>query len=223
MRGEFDQIKQVINKLQKKPSTRQAVIQLFDASDIANQYKDTPCTLSLQFLIRNNRLDMYTMMRSNDAFRGVPHDIFVFTMLQEMIARRVGVEMGMYTHFVTSMHLYLDDFPKAKQFQSEGFMPSDPVMQAMPIENFDASILKLLSLERKIRLGEICEQNDISSLHPYWQDLVHILKIYSVFKNIKLAREERIAQILQIALPISNKHYIKFINKALATLRRRNR
>lgn len=219
MRGEFDQIQQVIHKLKEKPTTRQAVIQLFDASDIATQYKDTPCTLSLQFLIRNNQLDMYTMMRSNDAFVGLPHDIFVFTMLQEIIARRVGVAMGSYTHFVTSMHLYLADFEKAVQFKEEGFMPWEPVMQPMPSELFEESISLVLALEKKLRTENSWDENSVAQLAPYWQDLIHLLKIYNILRR-KIPRADRISQISAVAQLISNKHYIKFVKKYLAALRR---
>ena len=115
-------------------------------------------------------------MRSNDAFVGLPHDIFVFTMLQEIIARRVGIAMGSYTHFVTSMHLYLDDFDKAVQFKEEGFMPLEPVMHPMPPERFEESISLVLSLENKLRTENSWDANAVAQLDAYWQDLslIHI-------------------------------------------------
>ena len=90
MRGKIDQIGNIIRLLRKKRNTRQAVIQLFNAEDIVEAHKDIPCTCALQFLIRDGRLHMMTNMRSNDAYLGLPHDIFAFTFLQEAIARSVG-------------------------------------------------------------------------------------------------------------------------------------
>src|SRR5216684_3838299 len=106
MRGKVDQIDSVIRLLKRKPRTRQAVIQLFNAEDILSPHEDIPCTCTLQFLIRADRLHMLTHMRSNDAFLGLPHDVFAFTFLQEIIARSVGVELGLYKHAVGSLHLY---------------------------------------------------------------------------------------------------------------------
>jgi len=47
-------------------------------------------------LIRNKQLHMLTNMRSNDAFWGLPHNIFSFTMIQEILARTLSVELGTY-------------------------------------------------------------------------------------------------------------------------------
>ena len=52
LRGKHNQLLNVINKLKENPSTRKAVIQLFDAEDIVEHHNDVPCTLTLQFLIR---------------------------------------------------------------------------------------------------------------------------------------------------------------------------
>ena len=80
------QVTNVIALLEERPSSRRAVIQLFDAEDIAEQHKDVPCTCVLQFLIRKGALHMMTYMRSNDVFLWLPHDVFCFTMLQELVA-----------------------------------------------------------------------------------------------------------------------------------------
>jgi thymidylate synthase len=86
-----DQVANVTSLLRKKPGTRQAVIQLFKATDIIEEHKDVPCTCTLQFMIRGQRLHMFTNMRSNDAFLGLPHDVFAFTMLQEIVARTLNL------------------------------------------------------------------------------------------------------------------------------------
>ena len=65
-----------------------------------------PCTCTLQFLARGVKLDLIVYMRSNDVIKGLPHDIFCFTMLQEIAARRLSLEPGIYKHCVGSLHLY---------------------------------------------------------------------------------------------------------------------
>lgn len=41
-------------------------------------------------------------MRSNDAYLGFPHDVFFFTMIQELVARSLGIRVGDYHHFATT-------------------------------------------------------------------------------------------------------------------------
>jgi len=45
-------------------------------------------------------------MRSNDAWLGLPYDVFCFTTLQKIVAAALGIECDWYQHQVGSMHLY---------------------------------------------------------------------------------------------------------------------
>src|SRR5262249_14069705 len=103
------QFHRVADLLNNHPTSRRAVIQLFDHRDLHGQYRDIPCTSTLQFMVRGNdpqRLDLIVTMRSNDAFIGLPHDVFSFTMLQEIMARMLNTEVGEYAHFAGSLHVY---------------------------------------------------------------------------------------------------------------------
>lgn len=100
----FDQWEYVKGLLKKDPNTRQAVIHIKDASN--KPTKDTPCTVSLQFLLRNGKLNLTTYMRSNDIWLGFPYDVFSFTCMQILMAFELGVEIGEYTHIAGSLHLY---------------------------------------------------------------------------------------------------------------------
>ena len=74
---------------------------------------------------------MVTYMRSNDVFLGLSHDIFAFTMLQEMIAKKLNIELGKYRHSVGSLHLYDDQIDTALQYLNEGWQ-STSLNSAMP-------------------------------------------------------------------------------------------
>jgi thymidylate synthase len=76
MRGAINQIANIQKLLTEKPSSRRAVIQLFNAEDIQDDHEDVPCTCTLQFAIRRTGLDLFVSMRSNDAYFGLPHDKF---------------------------------------------------------------------------------------------------------------------------------------------------
>jgi thymidylate synthase len=89
-----DQIRNVIALLRERSTSRRAVVQIFNAEDIAGKHKDIPCTTTLQFFVRNECVHLIATMRSNDAYIGLPHDVFCFTMLQEIVARTLDCEIG---------------------------------------------------------------------------------------------------------------------------------
>jgi thymidylate synthase len=181
MHGVDNQIENVLGALKHSPSSRRAVIQIFDSGDIAQRRLEVPCTCTLQFLIRRGRLEMFSTMRSNDAFKGLPHDVFAFTMLQEIFARSLDVEVGSYKHAVGSLHLYEDEFQKAEQYLDEGWQASVP-MPAMPPGDPWKAIQNLLRLEKRVRLGR--GLSDVEAELPgYWQDFGRLLQIFKYSKE----------------------------------------
>lgn len=113
----IDQVPYVIDTLRKDPSSRQAVLTIWRERPRAS--KDVPCTVSMQFFVRDKKLHMVTYMRSNDAWLGLPYDVFNFTTLQKYVASALYGnghcdDVGEYHHMVGSMHLYERDVEKAK-------------------------------------------------------------------------------------------------------------
>ena len=111
----FDQIEKIIELLSKDNYSRRAVININVPNEKVIETKDEPCTIALQFLLRNNKLNCTAIMRSNDIWLGTPYDIAFFTELQRYIAKRLNVETGTYTHFVVSMHLYERNVPEVEK------------------------------------------------------------------------------------------------------------
>ena len=112
----FDQFEYVKNLLKKDPLSRQAVIHIKNPSTA--ETKDVPCTIALQFLVRPDedgalKLNLTVMMRSNDVWKGLPYDAFSFCALQVLMAMQLGLGVGTYTHFATSLHLYKRDYEGA--------------------------------------------------------------------------------------------------------------
>jgi hypothetical protein len=101
-------LSKVIELLERDKDSRQAVVPIFRSNDISRIDGIMPCTLSIQFLNRENRLHAIANMRSNDAVWGLTYDVFSFTMLQEVVAVSLGLELGEYRHNDGSLHLYLD-------------------------------------------------------------------------------------------------------------------
>jgi len=172
-----NQIKNVLELLRRKPTSRRAAIQIFDAEDLGVARLEVPCTTTLQALRRGNTLDMIVTMRSNDAYKGLPHDVFCFTMLQELFARSLGVELGTYRHFVGSMHLYEDDLPDADAFIKEGIQARIE-MPPMPIGDPWPAVNRLLEAEHQIRTSHELRAEDWG-VAPYWADLIRLLQVFA--------------------------------------------
>lgn len=101
-----DYIPEIINRLTSDNNTRQANLPILRASDLHVETKDLPCTASLNFILRDNKLYLIATMRSNDMIHGLQYDMFNFTMLQETIANTLNVRLGLYIHQPTSLHVY---------------------------------------------------------------------------------------------------------------------
>lgn len=108
------QVRDVVDKLRDDPWTRQAVVTLWEAAaDNIPEKRDYPCTVALGFTRQPSfyvdKLDMHVTMRSNDAWLGLPYDVFQFTQLFQTICRVLDVQPGAYTHTAWSLHLYEKD------------------------------------------------------------------------------------------------------------------
>lgn len=107
----FDQFDYCYRVLKEHPDSRQAIIHIKDPVDYtAHPSKDVPCTVSLQYFVRDGALHAVTYMRSNDIWMGFPYDVFSFTSLQMIMAFKLGVDIGTYTHIAGSLHLYKRDY-----------------------------------------------------------------------------------------------------------------
>lgn len=114
IRPQMDYIYQL---LKREPTSRRAVISIYNQKNQnENLTFDVPSTISLQFLLRKNKLNLICYMRSNDFWNGLPFDVGIFGFLQEVMASWLKVKLGTYIHFVGSAHIYLKDLQKVKKF-----------------------------------------------------------------------------------------------------------
>ena len=182
MRGKIDQFHSICDLLSRRPGSRRAVIQLFNAEDIASNHKEIPCTTTLQFILRNRKLHLSATLRSNDGYLGLPHDVFCFTMLQEMMACRLGVQLrcdiqpGYYYQYVGSMHIYKDHCKHIKRYLDEGHqrifeMPPMPYCDPFTI------VPSLLNAEKRLRRGENFLASNVTP-EGYWADLIRLLQVF---------------------------------------------
>lgn len=157
--GRFTQLNYVINELRRDPESRRAIMHLRVPDDSIDAKLDVPCTLALQFFIREGRLHQVVNMRSSDLIFGISYDIPAFTMFQELIANELGVELGSYTHVSNSLHIYERHFEMAEKIllksnveksyaAQDEFGPMPPVTGN--IEEAFSEINSLLTFEKHL-------------------------------------------------------------------------
>nr|WP_325262597.1 thymidylate synthase [uncultured Rhizobium sp.] len=176
MRAKIDQLENVYQLLKERPSSKRAVIQIFDAEDLVGTFNEIPCTTTAQFLIRDGKLHLSVTMRSNDAYFGLPHDVFCFTMLQEMMARRLGCELGEYYHYVGSMHVYVKYLPQLQEYLAEGWHRTE-IMPEMPVGDPFEFVKRILVAETEIRRGAIMTADSMID-SPYWSDILRLVQVF---------------------------------------------
>ncbi len=103
-----------VELLQRDRDTRQAVISIW-SPDTRMDTKDTPCTETLQFFIRQERLHLTVNMRSSDAWLGLPNDFYVFSQLQNEMGCELDLDLGGLTMNLGSSHLYEENYGAAEQ------------------------------------------------------------------------------------------------------------
>lgn len=120
-----DQLDVIVSKLRANPLDRQVVLQMWQAeddtcADLEGVWRDRPCNTHAYFRVRESRsllagetygpvLDMTVCCRSNDmVFGGYGANAVHFSVLQEYLAARIGVEVGTYTQVSNNFHVYED-------------------------------------------------------------------------------------------------------------------
>lgn len=117
----------LVKKLEQDSCTRQGVVSVWTPSPSSS--KDVPCTLNLQFLCRDDRLNCVVTMRSSDVWLGLPYDVFNFSMLVSGVAGELGLETGWLTLNLGSSHLYDDNNPETDILQASHLRsPELPMM-----------------------------------------------------------------------------------------------
>lgn len=113
------QFPRVVDRLKADPHSRRAIVTIWDpVQDLFREgLHDYPCTVALEYTIRDGFLVAQTHMRSNDVWLGLAYDAFVFTQVQLTIASILGVPPGKYIHHASSLHIYERDIPKAMDLQ----------------------------------------------------------------------------------------------------------
>jgi len=104
----YDQLDRVVEMLRKDPTTRRAVISMWDGTtDLGSSSLDIPCNLMICPRICNNRLNFTVYNRSNDAIFGCwGANAVHLTFLQEWMAAKLQVGIGEWVQVSNDLHIY---------------------------------------------------------------------------------------------------------------------
>lgn len=154
----LDQLRRAYDALRSNPATRQVVLQIWDAgrdlphADGSPQSADVPCNLVSMLKVRDGRLHWSQVIRSNDMLLGVPHNLVQFTSVQEVMAGWLGLEVGTYSQWSDSLHVYRRDWDDVMAAaSSNGAAPEAAAPNTDRLaQGYDASERSFRELERRM-------------------------------------------------------------------------
>lgn len=183
--------------LKRDHDTRQAVMCTWRPEALWQPTKDVPCTLTWQFFIRQEKLELHVNMRSNDVWLGLPYDLYNFTQIQRYLAARLDVGLGSYYHHVGSLHVYENNLDAANAAVKTPWATRVLGPSPAPFWHDDTYLLNILeglprgfSVENARKLRELVmkpwqpfaevlihrfskEPADLSTREPYFHNLIH--------------------------------------------------
>jgi len=100
-----DQIAYIVEKLRSSPETRRAIAITWNPV-IDEKLDDCPCLQLVQCVVREGKLDMRVIFRSNDMLTAAGANMYALVQLQKSIADQLGIPCGTYTHISLVPHIY---------------------------------------------------------------------------------------------------------------------
>ncbi|MDQ2933316.1 MAG: thymidylate synthase, partial [bacterium] len=134
-----DQIGLLIDLLKAEPSSRQAVVVTWDPSSDGlsiQKKKNVPCPFSFTVNIVGGRLHLHNIIRSNDVLLGLSADVPGFALLQCLLAQKLGVAPGIYSHSISNAHIYDTHYEGAQEIMKRS-NDHKPIILTLPENSFD--------------------------------------------------------------------------------------
>ena len=134
-----DQLGALVKLLKKDPSSRHAVVVTWDPSEDGlggTKKANVPCPYSFTVNIIGGRLHFHNIVRSNDMVLGFPADVAGFAFLQCVLAQKLGVVPGIYSHSISNAHVWDNQYDVAKELLKRK-SDHEPVRLTLPKNTFD--------------------------------------------------------------------------------------
>ena len=105
---EVDQIKYVIDEINRNPNSRRLVVSAWEPGN-ATSSKLPPCHYSFVFNVNSGKLNCHLTQRSGDLALGIPFNLAAYSLLTQVIAQQVGLELGEFAHTIVDAHIYIGE------------------------------------------------------------------------------------------------------------------
>lgn len=105
---EIDQIKYVIDTLKTNPYSRRLIVTAWEPGN-AIKSKLPPCHYTYAFNVNDGKLNCHLTQRSGDIALGIPFNLAAYSLLTQIIAQEVGLELGYFAHTIIDAHIYVAD------------------------------------------------------------------------------------------------------------------
>lgn len=184
----LDQLAFVVDLLRDDPLTRRAVINIYDPQTDTAAGLDIPCNNWLSFSSRLGKLDLHVAVRSNDLMWGWSGiNAFEWSVLQEVVAGLLGINVGSLHFSTTSLHLYdrhwrkgrsvaADADSTAKQREALDLKPSPRFGPVAGIDEFDELVRHWFTIEEGIRGGQDVSIDVDGFPEPMMQSWLRVLQ-----------------------------------------------
>jgi thymidylate synthase len=112
---ETDQLKNLIEGLQKDPNSRRHILSAWNAGEL-DQMALPPCHILCQFYVSKHReLSCHMYQRSVDVFLGLPFNIASYALLTHMIAQVCNFTVGELVISTGDTHIYKNHIDQVKE------------------------------------------------------------------------------------------------------------
>jgi len=105
---EVDQIKYVIDEIKRNPNSRRLVVSAWEPGN-ATTSKLPPCHYSFVFNVNSGKLNCHLTQRSGDLALGIPFNLAAYSLLTQVIAQQVDLEIGEFAHTIVDAHIYIGE------------------------------------------------------------------------------------------------------------------
>lgn len=116
----YDQIKNIINKLKNNPNDRRIILTSYNP-DVLDDIALPPCHMMAQFYVNNNKLtnkqelSCFFYCRSQDVPLGTPFNIASYALLTHILANICNMDVGELIYSGGDCHIYLNQLEGVKE------------------------------------------------------------------------------------------------------------
>lgn len=113
-KNNIDQIGHIVNRLKDESNSRRATASLWLPQVDAPKGSGQPCLTSVDFKLRDGKVNLTAVFRSNDIYKASPTNWYGLGKLLEYVADKLSKDLGKLSILAQSAHIYATDFNDVK-------------------------------------------------------------------------------------------------------------